>query len=194
MSTVDDIQAPKALRADAQRNRARLVETAQAAFRAHGADASLDDIARAAGVGSGTLYRHFPTRQALLAAVSAEAVGALLTDARRLAEADDPGAALGEWFSAVVVHITTFEGFADELRRGMENEHSDLHGACMAMGASFDALLERAQAAGAVRADVQSTDVRRFVHAIAHASEGLPDRADAVDRMLSVLMDGLRAP
>jgi AcrR family transcriptional regulator len=192
MSTVDDMQAPRALRADAQRNRDRLIAVAHDAFRTHGADASLDDIARAAGVGSGTLYRHFPTRQALLAAVSAEAIKGLLSDARRLSQADDAGAAMVAWFDALVVHITEFSGFADELRRGMEDEYSELHGACMAMGASFDDLLARAQAAGDVRADLDATDLRRLVHAVAHATEGLPDRPAAASRLLHVLMDGLR--
>ncbi|MCW3014346.1 MAG: transcriptional regulator TetR family [Solirubrobacterales bacterium] len=192
-SALADVSGPRALRADAQRNRQRLIEAAHAAFQQHGADASLDDIARVAGVGSGTLYRHFPTRQALLAAVSEDAIAALLVHGKQLCEAPDAGAAMHEWFSALVVHITTFDGFADELRKGMEDEHSELHGACMAMGASFDILLRRAQEAGAVRSDVEPTDVRRLVHAVAHATEGLPDRAQAADRLLRMLLDGLRS-
>src|SRR6516162_4774667 len=94
---------PRPMRADAQRNYARLLDAASAAFLEHGADdVSLEEIARRAGVGIGTLYRHFPTRQALLEAVYRDQVDALGARAAELAQSDSPAAALAEWVTALV--------------------------------------------------------------------------------------------
>ena len=94
------------LRADAQRNRERLLAAAETAFNARGAGASLDDIARAAGVGNATLYRHFPTRATLLEAVYDQRIAELCAAAAELADPAAPARALREWLRAVVAHVT----------------------------------------------------------------------------------------
>src|SRR5881227_1228774 len=102
------------MRADARRNYERLLAAARAAFAEHGVDASLDDIARSAGVGPGTLYRHFPTRHALLEAVLGDAQATLLAEAEKLATEPDPDAALLTWMRGLATHSRTFRGLAEE--------------------------------------------------------------------------------
>jgi AcrR family transcriptional regulator len=92
------------MRADARRNHERLLAEARAAFAAHGTDASLEDVARRAGVGIGTLYRHFPTRHALLSAVFEDAVSDLLARSRELLDAPEPCTALVTWLREIVSH------------------------------------------------------------------------------------------
>jgi len=179
---------PRPQRADARRNDAQLLDAARAAFAEHGADASLDDIARRAGVGIGTLYRHFPTRQALLEAVFGDRVEALCAEARDLLGAPSPGAALATWLRAVVGHITLYRGLAAALAPILDKEAepaSSWHGAIRAAGA---ALLARAQQSGVVRPDVGVADLLKLANAIAVATEQTPEGAD---RLLSLVMDGL---
>src|SRR5213083_2740800 len=103
------------MRADARRNYERLLAAARAAFAEHGVDASLDDIARSAGVGPGTLYRHFPTRQALLERVLQEAQGVLVAAAEADADLADPHAALVSWLRRLADHSMSFRGLAEAL-------------------------------------------------------------------------------
>jgi AcrR family transcriptional regulator len=103
-------------RADAQRNRVRLLETAKAAFAEKGSGASLDEIARTAGVGAGTLYRHFPNRDALVAAVYRNETEQLVVAATRLAEMHPPVMALREWLLLFVDYIATKHGMYEVLR------------------------------------------------------------------------------
>ncbi len=104
--------AQRPMRADARRNYERLVATATAAFAERGAEASLDDIARRAGVGSGTLYRHFPTRQALLEAVYRDQVEELCSQARELLASPSPGDAFATWLRAMASYMTTKRGLS----------------------------------------------------------------------------------
>src|SRR5581483_10532344 len=116
MNTTETPPSPaRPLRSDARHNYARLLSAAAAAFAEHGPDAPLDEIARRAGVGIGTLYRHFPTRQALLEAVFLDSIEALGAEAVALRDAADPGDALATWLRAVLVHNLTQRGLKEAL-------------------------------------------------------------------------------
>lgn len=181
-------------RADARRNRERVLAVAREAFGERGADASLDDIARRAKVGPGTLYRHFPTRQALLEAVCRDWVEALHAEARDLLAARSPIAALATWLRAFVGHVTVYRGLAAALLIGMHDDESALHAMCEAMEMSGATLLTRAQQAGEVRTDADITDVLTLANAIALATEGTPAGDTQADRLLALVLDGLIPP
>ncbi|MDT0322567.1 TetR/AcrR family transcriptional regulator [Streptomyces millisiae] len=180
-------------RADARRNRERLLTEADAAFREHGTEASLEQVARRAGVAIGTLYSHFPTRDALLEALFRErheaimALGdELLADPRT-----EPDAALARWMRAVTDHTATYRGLAGRFLGSLEDETSELYAACKRMAATGEALTERARAAGAIRADATANDVFALISAAAWLREQVGP-ADA-DRLATFLVDGLRA-
>lgn len=176
------------LRADARRNYQRLLAAARTAFAQHGADASLDDIARRAGVGSGTLYRHFPTRQALLEAVYRDQVEELCSQARELLASPSPGDALATWLRAMASYATTKRGLSS-----LMTPHPELLSSCReALRRDGGALLDRAQRAGAVRSDTGLDDLFKLMHAISMATEQAPDGAEQADRLLGVVIDGLR--
>jgi AcrR family transcriptional regulator len=178
------------LRADARRNYERLLAAANAAFAEHGPDASLEDIARRAEVGIGTLYRHFPTRQALLEAVYREQIEALAVEAEGLLGAASPGGALTTWLRSVLTHNVTHRGMKEALMNG---EASDVVAACkVQLRAAGGALLARAQQAGVIRADLDISDLLRLVYGIALANEKAPEGSISANRCLLIMIDGLR--
>jgi AcrR family transcriptional regulator len=184
---------PRPMRADAQRNYQRLLSAAAAAFAEHGADdVSLEEIARRAGVGIGTLYRHFPTRQALLEAVYREQVEAVRAAAEEQLRSDAPGEALAAWLRVLVDFSSTKHSLTTALLATMDKD-SELLSSCSAVirGAA-EALLARAQEAGAVRADADAKDLIRLVHAVNLAAQYGPADPDQRDRMLGFVLDGLR--
>jgi AcrR family transcriptional regulator len=183
----------RALRADAQRNYQRLVSAAGAAFTEHGADdASLEEIARRAGVGIGTLYRHFPNRQALLEAVYRDQVDILSDRAAQLSESQDPAAALAEWLRALVSFGRTKRSLTSAMLATLDKD-SELLSTCSGiMRGAATGLLRRAQEAGVVRADANATDLLRLVHAVSMAVDREPADSGQADRMLGLIMDGLR--
>jgi AcrR family transcriptional regulator len=188
-----EIPAPR-LRADARRNRDRLIAVAREAFAEHGADASLDDIARRAGVGPGTLYRHFPTRMALLEAVYRDTVEALCAEADDLLTSPSPGGALAKWLRSFLAYAVTKRGLAKALMAASD-ERPSFFAACHDMiGDAGTALLARAQAAGAVRPDVQLWDLLKLISGIAMTCEQAPDLEVTADRLLALVMDGVRSP
>jgi AcrR family transcriptional regulator len=179
----------KARRADAQRNRDRLVAQAKAAFAEFGVDASLDEIARRAGVASGTLYRHFPTRLDLVEVVLAEQIAELVDLGRELAAADDAFGALETWLRAAVRHGMTYRGLSAAVLNSALDRDKDLMSAWHAkLYETGAALLARAREAGAV-ADADEADVLKMTGAIAWAAQDSTERAD---RLLSLLVNGLR--
>ncbi|MEO3750101.1 helix-turn-helix domain-containing protein [Streptomyces sp. B6B3] len=184
------------LRADARRNRERLLAEARAAFLAHGTEASLEEIAACAGVGIGTLYRHFPTRQALLEALLRERFDALAATGRDLLGGRrPPEAALRVWVLALVEMSTTYRGLTAVLVDTLRDDASDLHASCVAMRDAGAALLTAAQRAGAVRSDLAALDVLTLVSAVAWAHERTPDGArERLDRLLDIVFTGLAAP
>jgi AcrR family transcriptional regulator len=194
-TTDQTTQPPKALRADAQRNIERLLDAARAAIAKDGPDASLDDIARDAGVGSGTLYRHFPTRVALLEAVYREEVARLCAEGDRLLESDtEPGEALAEWLRVYVSFGAMKRGLMGPLTTAL-GQDSDLFSACKTMvRATGGRLVERAQKAGTIREDVEISDVLTLASAISHAGELTGEGSELSERLLTVAIDGLKRP
>jgi AcrR family transcriptional regulator len=181
-------EAPRPLRADAKRNREQLIAAARAAFTEHGSGASLEDIARRAGVGVGTLYRHFPTRQDLVEAVYVDEVEALC---RSAADEVDGSSwdALVHWFNRFVDYVATKRALVDEMIATI-GQDARIFRTCH--DAIFDAgnpLLERAKHDGFVRPDVEWMDVIRMVSGVTMIKHATPDD---VRRVLAMALDGLR--
>src|SRR5260221_2117203 len=181
------------MRADAQRNYQRLLSAALSAFTEHGADdASLEEIARRAGVGIGTLYRHFPTRQALLEAVYRDQVDALRARAGELVGSDAPGEALAAWLRALVAFSSTKHSLTSALLATL-GKNSDLLSSCSTVICdAADTLLKRAQQAGGVREDADARDLIRLGHAVNIATQHAPRDPGQTDRLLGLVLDGLR--
>ena len=184
---------PRPMRADAQRNYGRLLTAAAAAFAEHGADdVSLEEIARRAGVGIGTLYRHFPTRQALLEAVYRDQVEAVRVAAQQQLDSDAPDEALAAWLRVLVDFSSTKHSLTTALLATMDKD-SDLLSSCSTViREAAEALLARAQEAGAVRPDANAKDLIRLVHAVNLAAQYAPTDPGQRDRLLGVVLDGLR--
>jgi AcrR family transcriptional regulator len=179
------------LRADARRNRVRLIEAAAQAFARSGVDASLEAIAREAGVGIGTLYRHFPTREALIEAVYRHEVEGLVAAAEELARTREPDVALSEWMQRFVGYIATKRGMRDSLRLLLESNSSLFAETSGLVPRTFRELVEKAVRAGTVRPDADSADVLHALSSIYSATDG-PDWQDRSQRLVSLIMDGLR--
>jgi len=184
---LDDV--PAKMRADARRSRAKLLDAATAAFAEHGADAPLDDVARRAGVGIGTLYRHFPTRLDLQAAVFRSQVQSVCSTADELVATATPEQAFAGWLRALGGYLVTKRGLSSSLIAGLGKD-SELMTTCWtAMRDTADRLLGHAQQAGVLRPDVSADDVLRLVHGIVVSTERSPEQTD---RLLSLMFDGLR--
>jgi AcrR family transcriptional regulator len=187
------------MRADARRNHDRLLTQARLAFAAHGTAASLEDIARRADVGIGTLYRHFPNRQALLSAVFEEAVADLLARAQAHLRMEHPCTALVAWLRDIINHAGEYRGLAQALMavsyadsRAVDENPSDLARCCAPIREAGTALLRRAQQAHAVRDDVSIGDLLQLTHAIALAAEETPGDPELADRLLTLTVRGLK--
>jgi AcrR family transcriptional regulator len=176
-------------RADARRNYEQLITAAGAAFAERGADdVSLEEIARRAGVGIGTLYRHFPSRQALVEAVYKDQVDGLEVLAGKLLVSESPGDALGEWLRA----FASFGRTKRSLSAALVKDSAVLTACSKVLRGCTETLLARAQDAGAVRADVQPHDLLRLTHGLILATEGTGSDPGMADRMISLLIGGLR--
>ena len=172
-------------RADARRNFDALLSAAREAFAEHGTGASLEDIARRAGVGIGTLYRNFPTRQDLFDSVYVDEIEALCRAAGEVAPLE-PWEALTAWLRRFVRYVATKKAIYEEI-----NKDSPMIKGCRAM--MYDAggpLFERAQAAGVARADVTFDDLLRMVSGL--TAGGYVDDAQR-ERVLTIALDGVRA-
>jgi AcrR family transcriptional regulator len=180
------------MRADARRNYEALLAAADEMFTAHGPDASLDEIARRAGVGNATLYRHFPDRRHLLVAVCVGEVEALCIVGEELRADPDAGQALTRWLRAYIDHVSAKHGLAAAFATGRRDD-SELVAACQsAVAAIGTSLLRRAQDHGAVRSDVNLPDIVTLVNAIAMATESTDARE--ADRMLAIVIAGIAGP
>jgi AcrR family transcriptional regulator len=181
----------KTLRADARRNRDKLLAAAGEVFAEAGADASLEAVARRAEVGVGTLYRHFPSRDALVEAVYRNEVGQLATAADELLAELPPDAALERWMERFVGYAVTKRGMADALH-GVIATRSELPTSTreQLLGA-LASLLEAGAAAGTIRADMPAEVVLGAMNAIWRIEDGPGWRRQAA-ATLRLLMDGLR--
>jgi AcrR family transcriptional regulator len=181
-------------RADARRNYERLLAAAMAAFAEHGADdVSLEEIARRAGVGIGTLYRHFPARQALLEAVYRDQVDGLDALAGKLLTAESPGAALAEWLRAFVAFGRTKRSLSSALVSTLGKDAEFLSACSMTLRTRTEELLRRAQLAGEARPGVQAGDILRLTHGLIMATDAAPSDPDQTDRLLALIIGGLLA-
>ena len=181
-------------RADARRNRDSLLRAATLAFAAEGLSVSLDEIARRAGVGPGTLYRHFPTKEALIEAIVLYRLGELFEAARTYAAADDPGAALFEYLHVFARQAAAKHDLFDSLGAA----GIDIKERCSAMVDELMAIVEvlrqRAVEAGAIRADVASDELLDLVVGASYGhGSGAPDAA-RIERLVTIVCDGLRPP
>ncbi|MFJ9916551.1 TetR/AcrR family transcriptional regulator [Actinacidiphila glaucinigra] len=182
---------PQPHRADAIRNRDLLLAVAKEAVAENGTDTSLREIARRAGVGIGTLYRHFPTREALLEALLESSFTALQARAERLLTAADPGEAFLTWLRERAESAASYQGLPQSIRDALVDDESRLHASCAQMRAAGGLLLERAQTDGSVRSDVSLGDVISLALGLAWASEKASEASDLAARLLSTATYGL---
>jgi AcrR family transcriptional regulator len=187
---VSDTSRP--LRADARRNRARVLEAAETILARDGMAASLREIARQAGVGLATIYRQFPTKEALYEAIVVERVRRLVDEARALADVDDAGAAFFAFFTRVVADSTDQKMLVDALadvgvdvKAGMDDLHRE-------MVEAIEALLTRAQRAGAVRVDLAMRELLALLGAACLAAERNRWDEGMRTRALAFMFDGFR--
>ena len=183
--------APRRPRKDAQLNRERILEVAKTAFTRHGAGASLDEIAKHAGVGPGTLYRHFPTRDALIEAVYRSEVGKLAAAEPRLAAAMPPIDALRAWMLLLVEYIAAKHIIAPALNsvvggpsRRYESSRSLIQGA-------MESLVQRAKESGDIRPDAEASDLLRAMIGVSLVGSG-PDWQQSAKRLVDILIAGSR--
>jgi AcrR family transcriptional regulator len=194
------------VRADAERNRARILAVAFAAFAADGLGVSVHEIARRAGVGTGTVSRHFPTKNALIEAIIVDRAGSLMERGRALrqAHAEDPAAAFFGFFTTLVQEMAVDRGLADALAGAGIDLEAAVTGSGYDVTGMLGDLLARAQAAGAIRPDVSLADVKALMSGCLYddptfapagpVSPGAADpAADAARRRVEIVCAGLLA-
>lgn len=175
------------MRADARRNRAKVLAAAEEAFAADGLAVPLDDIARLAGVGAGTVYRHFPSKEALFQAVVIERIEQFAVEARELAAADDPGGVFIDYFVRVIKQASLNRAICDALAES--SGHAFKAGAGDEFRAALAELLERAQAVGAIRPDIDGADLRALIVGCLAVERYSPGSR----HLVRIVVDGLKA-
>lgn len=178
------------MRADAKKNYDHLLEVARGVVREQGAEASLRDVARRAGVGIATLYRHFPTREDLLAVLLKDGFDGVTARAAQLESSLPPGEALVSWLRDMVALTHDHRGVLASMAAAIEDEQSALHGSCVMLKASGARLLARAQAEGRARADLDGADLLALVSALAWLNDQ-PPFAARVDHLFGVIADAI---
>ena len=178
-------------RTDAQRNRERILEMAKEAFTRSGADASLDDIAKEAGVGAGTLYRHFPTRHALLEAVYRTEVEKLAAAERKFTETMSPVEALRAWMLLFVDYIAAKHIIAPALNTLVGGPSKLYEGSRAQVQGAIDALVKRAIKSGDIRKDLEPFDLLRALIGVSNVASG-PDWQQSAKRLVDILIIGSR--
>jgi AcrR family transcriptional regulator len=178
-------------RTDAQRNRERILEVAKDAFTRSGADASLDDIAKQAGVGAGTLYRHFPTRDALIEAVYRSEVEKLAAAERKFTETMPPVDALRTWMLLFVDHIAAKQIIAPALNSVVGGPSKLYEGSYGLVHGAIDTLVKRAIKSGDIRRDLDPFDLLRALIGVSHIASG-PGWQQSARRLVDILITGSR--
>jgi AcrR family transcriptional regulator len=178
-------------RADAVRNRERVLEAAKVVFSAGGAEASLEAVARAAGVGIGTLYRHFPTREALFEAVYRREVQQLADLAEQLKQEAKPIDALRQWMRSIVKFVATKKGMSAALTLAVDKNSKLFSSSADRLARTVGGLLDRAIAAGEIRDDISPEDLLRAVVGMCYMHDQ-PGWQTSVLRLVDVFVDGLR--
>ena len=178
-------------RTDAKRNRERILEVAKAAFTRSGAEASLDDIAKQAGVGPGTLYRHFPTRDALIEAVYRTEVAKLAAAQRELSAKLPPIKALRAWMMLFVDYIATKQIIASALNSIVGGPSRLYDSSRPQVAGAIDALVKAAMKSGDIRNDLESFDLLRALIGVSNVATG-PDWRQSARRLVDILITGSR--
>jgi AcrR family transcriptional regulator len=181
----------RGLRADARRNRQRLLEVAMRAFSERGADASLEGIAREASVGIGTLYRHFPTREALIEAAYRNELARVCDNTTELLAEFPPDKAMRVWMDRFVDYLITKEGLAEALRAVVASGADPYAQSLDRISTAISTLLHAGAEAGVLRSDVDPLDVGFSLGGVLLVTSGTGQR-DRAGRMLDLLLDGLR--
>ncbi|MGY4103247.1 TetR/AcrR family transcriptional regulator [Nocardia sp. R16R-3T] len=184
-----DRAEPRPLRADARRNRDRVLAAAQEAFAAEGISVPLDEIARRAGVGAGTVYRHFPTKEALFEAAIVDRVERMIAYARELAAAPEPDKAFFDFLDRMAAEGTVKRDLAEAIGADTPEYLKPAHD----LRAAIAQLLTRAQQSGAVRRDIDIDDLMRVVKGTFLAANSTNTTADQRRRTFAIVFDGLRA-
>ncbi|HEY2506421.1 MAG TPA: TetR/AcrR family transcriptional regulator [Streptosporangiaceae bacterium] len=181
----------RAMRADAQRNREQLLAAAVAAFAQEGPEVTLESIAKAAGVGIGTLYRHFPSREALVDAAYRSELARLCDAVPELLAGQSADKAMRAWMDLFLDYMTTKRGMSEALRKVIASGGNPFaESRCRLLGA-FDALLAAGAADATLRPDLDPADVFASTSGVSLAA-GAPDQREQAGRLLDLLMDGLR--
>jgi len=180
-------------RTDAQRNRGRILEVAREAFARHGANTSLDDIAKEAGVGAGTLYRHFPARDALIEAVYRSEVEKLAAAERKFADTMPPVEALRAWMLLFVDYIATKQIIAPALNTFVGGPAKLYEGSRAQVQGAIDGLVKRAIKSGDIRKDLDPFDLLRALIGVSHVASA-PDWQQSARRLVDILIAGSRPP
>jgi AcrR family transcriptional regulator len=178
-------------RTDAQRNRERILEVAKEAFTRFGANASLDDIAKEAAIGAGTLYRHFPTRDALIEAVYRSEVEKLAAAERKFSEAMPAVGALRAWMLLFVDYIATKQIIAPVLNSMVGGPSKLFEGSRGQIQGAIDSLVRRAIKSGDIRKDLEPFDLLRALVGVSHVASG-PDWRQSARRLVDILITGSR--
>jgi AcrR family transcriptional regulator len=179
-------------RSDAQRNRERILEVAKEAFTRSGANTSLDDVAKDAGVGAGTLYRHFPTRDMLLEAVYRTEVEKLAAAQQRFAETMPPVEALRAWMLLFVDYIATKQIIAPALNTLVGGPSKLYEGTRAHIQGAIEALVQRAIKSGDIRKDLEPFDLLRALIGVSNVASS-PDWKQSARRLVDILISGSRA-
>ena len=178
------------MRADARKNYDHLLTIAREVIAERGADASLRDIARRAGVGLATLYRHFPSREALLEALLRVTLDELTRDASDFETSRSPDDALVSWFRDGVAFVQSYNGVVDLMAAAIADPDSALHTSCVSVRLAGARLLSRAQAEGTARADIDGVDLFALMGALGWIG-GQPFFAPRADHLLSLVSNAL---
>jgi AcrR family transcriptional regulator len=183
------VKAKRKPRVDGARNRSTLIEVARSAFDTEGVDVSLYEVARRANVGIGTLYRHFPTRDALVLAVYQQGIDDLCRSADRLLESLSPADAIAAWMAQFVDFLASRQGIIAALRAALDA--SVFNDARHNVTAASSRLMSAAVAAGEVRTDAETFDLTRVMAGLSISSES-PDWREQADLTIGIIFDGLR--
>ncbi len=192
MATKRSQSAARKPRADAQRNRDRVLEVAKEAFTRLGADASLDDVAKQAGVGAGTLYRHFPTRDELLKAVYRSEVEKLASAEQKFAETMPPMEALRAWMLLFVDYIATKKIIAPALNNLVGGTSKVFEASYTQIWEAIRALVKRAIKSGDIRKDLDPIDLLRALIGVANVASS-PEWHQSARRLVDILITGSRS-
>jgi AcrR family transcriptional regulator len=191
MSVNPSKPAPRKPRTDAQRNRERILDVAKEAFTRHGTDTSLDDIAKDAGVGPGTLYRHFPNRNALIEAVYRTEVAKLAAAERKFAETMSPVEALRAWMLLFIDYIAAKHIIAPALNSLVGGPSKLYEGSRTQIQGAIESLVKRAIKSGDIRKDLEPFDLLRALIGVSNVASA-PDWQQSARRLVDILISGSR--